>query len=146
MDYLQEVALENQSLRKLLAKKAEKLVEEMLVDILAWRKALPTHPILASLQEKTDGIEAHLLASVKRKIPTLTDREKRVIENHMKSMVNQLTSQAIKQLKEDGTKEDATLFLDYFTKIFGLPNDTFLESNSSRVKEKDWNNKKVGGI
>lgn len=120
MDYLQQEMERNQTMRNVASKKVERLLDTTFVEIKEWRESLHIHPILQALQVKGNSIQTEVFTSIVRKIPTLTEREKKVIEKHTKSMMNQLMQEPIKQLKQKSLRQDEAFFLQTFTSIFGI--------------------------
>lgn len=60
------------------------------------------------------------MQSIERKIPDLTEREKKVLRKHTKSIINQLLKEPITQAKELASTDRAEESLDLFIDIFGI--------------------------
>ncbi|MEJ8776319.1 glutamyl-tRNA reductase [Pseudogracilibacillus sp. ICA-222130] len=120
VDDLKHVVDDNMQARKEAAKLIEEDIQEELLSFRLWTETLEAVPVIHALREKSFGIQAKTVESVFRKIPSLTERERKIIEKHTKSIVNQLMEQPIKQVKtmcEEGTfEQEKELFID----IFGL--------------------------
>lgn len=120
VDDLQHVADGNMKARK----EAAKMIESKLVHELAsfenWLNTLEVVPLIQALQEKSQRIQKQTLESMFNKIPDLDERERKVVQKHTKSIINQLLQQPIKQAKIlgniDANEEARTMFVD----IFGL--------------------------
>ncbi len=57
-------------------------------------------PLIAALREKAMEIQAETMDSIERKLPDLTEREKRVLRKHTKSIVNQMLRDPLARIKE----------------------------------------------
>src|SRR5699024_949016 len=88
MDDLHAVVDENLEARK----EAAALIEEQLVAEIAafhnWVATLDAVPVIQALTEKSEAIQAQTLKSINRKMPNLTDREKKVLYKHTKSIIH----------------------------------------------------------
>lgn len=145
MDNLQQELKRNETQRNIASKKIVRLLQSKLAEIKEWRKTLHIHPILQALQVKGNTIQTEVLESMIRKIPNLTERETKVIEKHIASIVNQLMKEPIKQLKQNSIQKDNDLFLQHFTHILGINNLPVKEGNISE-KQQAFINKEVGGM
>ena len=57
-------------------------------------------PVISALRQKALHIQAETMESIENKMPDLTEREKKVLNKHTKSIVNQLLKDPILQVKE----------------------------------------------
>lgn len=85
-----------------------------------WRQSLGVIPIIRDLREKALGAKEAALLSLEHKLPYLTEREKKVIDKHMKGIVNQLIKEPILQIKELSIGEEASYDLALVRRLFGL--------------------------
>ena len=60
------------------------------------------------------------MASIENKMPDLTDREKKILNKHTKSIINQLLKDPILQAKEMGGAPKSREQLELFMQIFGI--------------------------
>ncbi|MBL1705812.1 glutamyl-tRNA reductase, partial [Klebsiella pneumoniae] len=74
----------------------------------------------SALRDKALAIQSDTMESLERKIPNLSDREKKVISKHTKSIINQLLKDPILVAKEIAAEDGATEKLALFAKIFDL--------------------------
>ncbi|HLR68546.1 MAG TPA: glutamyl-tRNA reductase [Virgibacillus sp.] len=119
-DDLQYVVDENMESRQEAAIMIESQLEEELSSFKDWLNMLDVVPIIKALREKSICIQERTLESIYRKIPDLDDREVKVLQKHMKSIVHQLLEQPIKQVKLMGSKKQSEAAKEQFTTIFGL--------------------------
>ncbi|UTR15491.1 glutamyl-tRNA reductase [Salipaludibacillus sp. LMS25] len=145
IDDLQGIVAANLEERKQEAEKIELMVEEELIDFSQWLDTLGVVPIITALREKATSIQADTMESLERKLSSLSEREKKVIRKHMKSIINQLLRDPITALKEVPGEENADELLTYLTKVFALEDhlneqETTLSCNIQINKlEREWN-------
>lgn len=120
VDSLRNIVDQNLEKRKAAAAEIELMLEKEIDAFNEWLHTLGVVPIISALRDKALTIQAETLKSINRKIPDLTNREKKVLNKHTKSIINQLLKEPIKQAKEltehDNSKQALSLFID----IFGL--------------------------
>lgn len=127
IDDLQHIVDENLEDRKLAAEQIELGLEYEIISFKEWVVNLGVVPVLYALREKGLSIQAETFASITRKIPDLTEREKKVISKHTKSIINQMIKEPIIQAKEMADKENSEELLSLFIDIFGINDDTKIE-------------------
>src|SRR5699024_1544784 len=123
IDDLQNIVDENLAARKAAAENLEITIEKEIVAFNEWVQTLGVVPVISALRKKALSIQSETMKSIERKIPDLTAREKKVLNKHTKSIVNQLLKQPVTQAKElaaDDNKEEA---LQQFIDIFGIEDD-----------------------
>ncbi|GAB3797141.1 glutamyl-tRNA reductase [Virgibacillus kimchii] len=120
IDDLQHVVDKNLEARKAAAEKIELLLEEEIVNFKEWVKTLGVVPVISALRHKALSIQAETMKSIERKIPDLTEREKKVLRKHTKSIINQLLKEPVTQAKELAASDQAEESLDLFIDIFGI--------------------------
>lgn len=120
VDSLQNIVDQNLEKRKVAAAEIELMLEKEIEDFNEWLHTLGVVPIISALRDKALTIQSETLKSINRKIPDLTNREKKVLNKHTKSIINQLLKEPIKQAKELTNYEDSKQALSLFIDIFGL--------------------------
>ncbi len=90
IDDLQGVVEANRAERLKEAEKIQFMIEEEIVLFKTWLSTLGVVPLIAALRDKALAIQSETMVSLERKIPNLSDREKKVISKHTKSIINQL--------------------------------------------------------
>lgn len=120
IDNLQNIVDDNLESRKDAAGQIELMLEEEIVTFKEWMKTLGVVPVISALRNKALSIQADTMKSIERKIPDLTDREKKVIGKHTKSIINQLLKEPVTQAKELAGGENPQEALQLFIDIFGI--------------------------
>ncbi len=120
IDDLQDVVDSNLSQRRQASDEIELMIEVEIVAFNQWLNTLGVVPIISSLREHALSIQAETMDSIERKIPDLTDRERKVISKHTKSIINQLLKKPVLEAKELAVEPNATEALEFFVKIFGI--------------------------
>lgn len=120
IDDLQHIVDENLEERRKAANEVERLLHKEIVDFKEWIRTLGVVPVISALRKKALGIQAETMKSIERKIPDLTEREKKVLSKHTKSIINQLLKEPITQAKELAGSENAEESLQLFVDIFGI--------------------------
>ncbi|APC48114.1 glutamyl-tRNA reductase [Virgibacillus halodenitrificans] len=141
IDDLQHIVDENLQARKAAAEQIEIQVEEEIVLFKEWLKTLGVVPVISALRQKALSIQAETMKSIERKIPDLTVREKKVLNKHTKSIINQLLKEPVTQAKELADSKDADESLALFVNIFGIEEEVKEELAKQVVKKKNNNEK-----
>ena len=77
------------------------------------------------------------MASIENKMPNLTEREKKVLNKHTKSIINQLLKDPILQAKELAMDSNGAEKLELFQQIFGIDEDVVKEKESLAKQAKE---------
>lgn len=148
IDDLQGIVQANLEERKKEAEKIELLIEAEIDEFKNWVNTLGVVPVISALRTKALAIQAETMESIDRKLPDLTERERKVLSKHTKSIVNQLLRDPITRIKELAAEEDAEKTLALFTKMFALEEELAvqkeLEEQKRRVQQAEinWNKQK----
>lgn len=124
IDDLQGVVEANRAERLKEAEKIQFMIEEEIVLFKTWLSTLGVVPLISALRDKALAIQSETMESLERKIPNLSDRERKVISKHTKSIINQLLKDPILVAKEIAAEEGADEKLALFAKIFDLEMET----------------------
>jgi len=135
IDDLEQIVENNLLERRKIAQKIEFMIEETKEEFQAWLNTLGVVPLISALRSKALAIQAEVMASIERKLPDLTERERKVIQKHTKSIINQMLRDPILNIKEMAAQPNAKEAMDTFIKIFAI------EEEVQREKEKQ---KKAG--
>lgn len=101
----------------------ETMIDTQVEDFIAWINMLGVVPVITALREKALRIQETTMESIDRKMPDLTDRERKVISKHMKSIINQMLKDPISQAKEISGSENREAELQFFQDIFNISNE-----------------------
>ncbi|MFD1362906.1 glutamyl-tRNA reductase [Lentibacillus salinarum] len=123
IDDLQHIVDENLEARKAAAENIELMIEGEIVAFNEWVQTLGVVPVISALRQKALSIQAETMKSIERKIPDLTARERKVLNKHTKSIVNQLLKQPVTQAKELAATNQKEEALQQFVAIFGIEDD-----------------------
>ncbi len=141
---LQNIVEANLAERKREAEKIEIMIETEIDEFKSWLNTLGVVPIITALRTKALAVQAETMESIERKLPHLTEREKKVLRKHTKSIVNQLLRDPVTRVKELAAQPDADETLDLFTKIFALEGELAVQEEDARIEEveKQWETQK----
>ncbi|GAA0456736.1 glutamyl-tRNA reductase [Alkalibacillus silvisoli] len=120
IDDLQGIVDQNLEERKQAAIEIVNLIETEMSDFEEWVKTLGVVPVISALRKKALTIQQDTMASIERKMPDLSPREKKVLNKHTKSIVNQMLKEPILQAKEMAGEEHADDMLKMFVRMFGI--------------------------
>ncbi|UZW67335.1 glutamyl-tRNA reductase [Priestia flexa] len=120
IDDLQGIVDANLQERKKAAETIELMIEAEIVDFKMWLGRLGVVPVISALREKALTIQADTMASINRKLPNLSERERKVLNKHTKSIINQLLRAPILHAKELAGEQHAEESLELFMKIFNI--------------------------
>ena len=100
IDDLQGIVEANLAERKRAAEEIGIMIEEEIVQFKEWIATLVSFPSFQHFVKKRIISKSETMASIENKMPDLTEREKKVLNKHTKSIVNQLLKDPILQVKE----------------------------------------------
>lgn len=120
IDDLQGIVDANLAERERAAEKITLQVEGQIIQFNEWLVTLGVVPVISALREKALHIQGSTMESILNKIPDLTEREKKVLSKHTKSIINQLIKDPIQQVKELASESKSAEKLQLFQQIFGI--------------------------
>lgn len=120
IDDLEGIVEANLKERQKAAEKIMLMIEKEIVDFKHWLGMLGVIPVISALREKALAIQAETMESLERKLPNLSDRDKKVLNKHTKSIINQMLKDPILQAKELAARPDKEQAMDFFMKIFNI--------------------------
>lgn len=131
IDDLQGIVDANLAEREKAAEKINFMIEGQLIEFNEWLTTLGVVPVITALREKGLEIQKTTMDSILNKMPDLTEREKKILSKHTKSIVNQLIKEPIREAKELSMQPKSAEKLALFQTIFGI------EEEVKRAKEND---------
>ncbi|MGP4071370.1 glutamyl-tRNA reductase [Piscibacillus sp. B03] len=134
IDDLQGIVDQNLTERQKAAAKIEEMIDTELDEFEEWLTTLGVVPIISALRKKALTIQEQTMASIERKMPDLTAREKKVLNKHTKSIINQMLKEPILQAKEMAGEEHADDMLKLFIRIFGIDEEVEEELKQQNSK------------
>lgn len=135
IDDLNGIVEANLAQRREQAEKIEVLIEKELVSFKEWLSTLGVVPVISALRQKALTIQSETMQSIQRKMPDLTEREKKVISKHTKSIVNQLLRDPVSSIKELAAEQDKEEVLALFTKIFSIEEEVDRELKKQAAED-----------
>lgn len=146
IDDLQNIVEANLAERKKEAEKIEYFVAEELAEFENWLNTLGVVPVIVALRSQALKVQAMTMQSIENKLPDLTEREKKILRKHTKSIVNQLLRDPITRVKEIAAEPNSAEALDSFVKIFALEEELALLEKEKEIEEVEmqWEAKKQG--
>lgn len=134
IDDLEGIVEANLQERKVAAEEIELMIESEIVEFKNWLNTLGVVPVISALRNKALAIQAETMESIERKMPNLTERERKVLNKHTKSIINQLLKDPILQAKELAAQPNAEESLSLFMKIFDIEEAVVSEQGTQMVK------------
>lgn len=120
IDDLEGVIAANLEERKKEAEKITVLLEQELIAFKQWQTERAATPLIQAVQKKAGGIQQSVMESLQNKLPHLSERDLWQLEKHTNTIINQLLRDPITQIKEMALEPQAEIYLEAFSRIFGL--------------------------
>ncbi|WP_066365863.1 glutamyl-tRNA reductase [Neobacillus fumarioli] len=120
IDDLEGIVEANLKERQKCAETIMLMIEQEIIEFKQWIGMLGVVPVISALREKALAIQAETMASLVRKLPNLSEHDRKVLNKHTKSIVNQLLKDPILQAKELAARPNADEAMALFKKIFNL--------------------------
>lgn len=120
IDDLEGIVEANLAERQKAAEKIMIMIEAEIVEFKQWLTMLGVVPIISALREKALSIQEETMKSMERKLPNLTEHDRKVINKHTKSIINQMLKDPILQAKELAGQPGADEALKLFVNIFNI--------------------------
>lgn len=133
IDDLHGIVKTNQQLREREAKKIDEWIHEEVLSFQEWIQMLGVVPLIRALREKSLSVQEEVMQRIERKLPELTEKEKRVLRKQTKSIINQMLRDPIVRIKELSTSPKQDEIFDLFVHIFAL--EDYLDPEE--IQEKD---------
>jgi len=120
IDDLNGIVDANLALREQEAEKVRAWIVDEIQEFQEWLQTLGVVPLITALREKALRIQEEAMLRIERKLPDLTEQEKRVIRKQTKSIVNQLMRDPIVRIKEMATTSQKEIAQEMFIHLFAL--------------------------
>lgn len=120
IDDLQDVVSSSVALRKQEALRVEDMITEQVEAFARWVTEQDVTPLISQLRERTNQMQAAVLESLAHKLPELDEREWKVIQKHLGSIVNQMLREPIASLKDSVNEPGGQDVVQAFARIFNL--------------------------
>lgn len=142
IDDLEGIVEANLQERKKAAEKIRFMIEGEIVEFKQWLNMLGVVPVISALRTKALTIQAETMKSIERKLPNLSERERKVINKHTKSIINQMLKDPILQAKELAGHKNADEALELFIKIFNIEH-LVQEQKEAKLAEAKQDNREL---
>ncbi|OKL38267.1 glutamyl-tRNA reductase [Domibacillus mangrovi] len=136
IDDLEGIVQANLAEREKAAANIGLMIEGEIVAFNEWVNLLGVVPVISALRHKALAIQAETMESLDRKLPHMSERDRKVLSKHTKSIVNQMLKDPILQAKELAGDKRAAEKLDLFMQIFNIEEDV-KGLKQSQAKEKE---------
>ncbi|RFU65900.1 glutamyl-tRNA reductase [Peribacillus glennii] len=120
IDDLEGIVQANIQERETAAEKISIMIESEIVEFNQWINMQGVVPVISALRDKALAIQAETMNSLERKLPHLSERDKKVLNKHTKSIINQMLKDPILYAKELAGDPDVNEALSRFVKVFNL--------------------------
>ncbi len=111
------------------------MIDKQVISFVDWINMLGVVPVITALREKALRIQETTMDSIDRKMPNLSERDRKVISKHMKSIINQMLKDPISQAKEMSGSENRAEELQFFQEIFNITNEVeSIKNNEPEVR------------
>ncbi|EMR05183.1 Glutamyl-tRNA reductase [Bhargavaea cecembensis DSE10] len=137
IDDLHGIVEANLAERRRAADQIMDMIETEIVSFDEWLTTLGVVPVISALRKKALSIQEETMESILNKMPDLTEREKKVLSKHTKSIINQMLKEPILQAKEIAGSPDAARQLELFQRIFGIEEAVAEEYAETAVRAKE---------
>lgn len=137
IDDLQGIVEANLAERKQAAKQIQEMIGQEVVEFKDWVATLGVVPVISALRKKANTIQLETMKSIENKMPNLTERERKILNKHTKSIINQLLKEPILQAKEIANSPKASQNLQLYQQIFGIEDLVQEEVINQQLKKKE---------
>ncbi len=134
IDDLEGIVEANLQERQKAAEKILLMIEAEIVEFKQWLNMLGVVPVISALRQKALEIQTETMNSIERKLPHLSERDKKVLNKHTKSIINQMLKDPILQAKELAGSRNSDEALELFMKIFNIE-ELVKEQQESKVAD-----------
>ncbi|MDM5249532.1 MULTISPECIES: glutamyl-tRNA reductase [unclassified Lysinibacillus] len=135
IDDLQGIVEANLAERERAAADITSMIGKEVTQFKDWVATLGVVPVISALRKKASRIQEETMISIENKMPDLTDRERKILSKHTKSIINQLLKEPILQAKEMANSSKANEQLRLFQQIFGIEDAVEAEINAMTKQE-----------
>jgi glutamyl-tRNA reductase len=120
IDDLKDVVEENIEDRNSEAIKAERIIDEAVINFRQWFQGLGVVPTIKALRSKVQGIAREEVRKTLQQMDHLSPEDRQAIERMTELLTNKILHEPTRYLKSDGCQKDRATSLDITRKIFGL--------------------------
>ncbi|MGX9135441.1 glutamyl-tRNA reductase [Rummeliibacillus sp. JY-2-4R] len=137
IDDLHGIVEANLAERQKAANQITSMIDSEIDEFKDWVSTLGVVPVIAALRQKAARIQEETMQSIENKMPDLTDRERKVLNKHTKSIINQLLKEPILQAKEMAGSQKPQEQLALFQQIFGIEEEVQEQARKQQLHQKE---------
>jgi glutamyl-tRNA reductase len=120
IDDLKDVVEENIEDRNHEAVKAERIIDEAVINFRQWVQGLGVVPTIKALRSKIQGLARDEVHKTLQQMEHLSVKDREAIGRMTESLINKILHEPTSYLKSNGCQKDRSTSLDIARKIFGL--------------------------
>lgn len=135
IDDLQHIVDINLEERQKEAHKVNIMIHHEMEAFHQWLATLGVVPLINALRQKALMIQGQTMQSIENKLPDLTERQRKVIKKHTKSIINQMMRDPILGIKELADSSGADASLDLFTQLFSLEEELLQQEKMDQARQ-----------
>jgi len=137
IDELEGVVEANKKLRAQEVAQIEAIIQEEMELFESWLNTLEVIPLIKALKQKTDDIYEKTMESLYNKLPDLSEREKKIIRKHTKSIINQILKNPIMLAKEVAGDKDAKQQIEMIADLFGVQQELDIKCDVVKFQKRE---------
>ena len=120
IDDLKDVVEENIEDRNREATKAERIIDEAVINFRQWFQGLGVVPTIKALRAKVQSMAHEESQKTLQQMEHLSAKDRETIQRMTESLINKILHEPTRYLKSDGCQKDRVTSLDIARKMFGL--------------------------
>ena len=137
IDDLKGVLDENLKTRRESAEKAEEIVLQGERNFLRWLNDLKVVPAIIELKKRFDEIKVNQVEKALRRFGSLSDRERKIIENMAAGIIGKILHSPLTNLKKESSTSLGALYAHTIKKLFELDSEfEFLEEEDLDIQSR----------
>ena len=123
VDDLKEIATKNLEGREALIDEIKECIEKAVDEYECWRRCIPVHPKIAKFKHQSSILVDRELEELYRKLEHLEEKDRKLIEKKVKSIVGKILKTPILEMKKAGEKGDSDEAVKFAHRYLGLKED-----------------------
>jgi glutamyl-tRNA reductase len=120
IDDLKDVVDDNIEDRSREALKADRIIDEAVINFCRWYQGLGVVPTIKALRHKVQGIGQEELRKTLQQMSHLSIQDQQAIQRMTEVVINKVLHEPTRYLKSNGCQKDRSASLDIARKLFGL--------------------------
>lgn len=120
IDDLQEVVDENIQDRRKEAQKAERIIDEAVIQFRSWMESLDAVPTIVSIRQKIEAIAEAEMQKTFHQQPHWTDADRQAVIRMTQALINKMLHEPTQYLRRNGAMGNLPAQLDVVRKLFHL--------------------------